>query len=258
MSGTIRDHRPPAPLYAPSDPAAHLESAVWGIEAGAAYITDVTLPYLEAEAIARFGEQTGVGPQVEADKQLDPTGWIMKWSEKAQFDAIFTDGLSLIAHAAIRLLATSTRLRKALEEGDRQMIAALSMLLACEAFMGGYSLDAELRRSTLDEEKRKETSRIARSIGKNHSDFSRARRVCIKAAAGEWQKDPTLLIGKLALKLHGQLLNALVTLPWSFPTLTVHSFPDRHTIRRWLVNAGKDGNLEIPQLARRPGRPRGK
>lgn len=134
----------------PSDLAVHAQNALRNIEAGQPYITDITLRYLEEEAIARFAKQTGMRPDHEPDKRTDRSLWVAKWENEARYADAHIDSLNDIARASVRVLITACQLRGAIEDkGDPQKIAALSMLLICEVLMGGYMLEvfAEMKRA---------------------------------------------------------------------------------------------------------------
>lgn len=138
-----------APFYDdPDDIAWHLkDNAIRNIEAGQPYITEVTLPYLEIEAISRMEKRMGL--MVDApDRRKEPDLWRAKWVCEALCLERHLSGYDPIAQAAVRVLITASKLRAAIDRSDMQMIAALSMLLGCEVFAGGYSLAFEAAKRT--------------------------------------------------------------------------------------------------------------
>lgn len=138
------------PFYdEPDDVVGHLENNVLeNIENGYPEITKVTLPYFEEEAIERIRAQTGHAPTEEPDRRKEGDLWRAKWVCEAQYLERNRHNYNEVARAAIDLLLIASRLRgEILRDADEgpgnpQLVAALSMLLVCRLFEGGYSIKA--------------------------------------------------------------------------------------------------------------------
>lgn len=129
----------------PNDIAHHLrDNAIRNIEAGQPFISEVTLPFFEMEAISRIKKQTNICPENEPNRNRERELWRQKWVCEAQFAERNIYNYEPVAQAAMRVLLTSARLRGAIDDNSApQMIAALSMLLACEVLEGGYVIKFE-------------------------------------------------------------------------------------------------------------------
>lgn len=235
----------------PSDIAQRInDNALRYIEYGEAYISEVTLPYFEAEAIARIKARTMLRPVVEPDKRKEPEHWRAKWVCEAEYAERHMSGYDAVARAAISVLLTASRLRHALEDKtDPERIAALSMLLVCSVFEGGYMLEYEAIKTANEVIEKASTARYKKSIGKEADDHKLARDSCVYLAAQMWKEDETRLIGSVVNDLHQRLLDNHD----KFKTLDLTPAPE--TIKGWLKAAGADGKLSIPEGAQKPGRP---
>lgn len=235
----------------PSDIGAHIENAIHNIEAGQPYITDVTLEYFEEEAIARFAKQTGMRPLHEPDKKKNWALWVSKWANEARHAQPHSNAKSAIVRAAINVLLTACELRAEIEDNENpQKIAALAMLLVCEVLMGGYMLDSELLKRSIEDTEKKKKRVYKQTIGIESEDQKRARNACIAAAKKIWSDDPNRRTGDVATELHKRLLDNLDKLP------SLDLTPKAETIKCWLRAANKNGELAIPEAAQLHGRPR--
>lgn len=234
----------------PSDIAVHAENALRNIAAGQPYITDVTLRYLEEEAIARFAKQTQFRPTYEPDKNKDRDLWCAKWANEASHAQVNMEGLNPVAQASVRVLLGACELRNAIQEnGSPQKIAALSMLLVCEVLMGGYSLEYHATLETKNALKNAKDSAYKKGFGQEQDDMNKARLACIDGAAKRWKENPSILIGTMANALEAGLLQNIEKLP------SLDTVPKAKTIKAWLREAAKVGKLSIPDAAQRRGRP---
>ena len=235
----------------PEDIAHHItDNALRNIEAGQPYITDVTLQYLEDEAIARFAKQTGMRPTHEPDKYKERNLWRSKWENEARHANGHINSLNDVARASVRVLITACQLRGEIEENaDPQKIAALSMLLVCEVFMGGYTLEFQATIQTNEALQKAKKSAYDKGFGQGQDDMDKARLACISGAAKRWKKDPLILISSMADDLKNELFKHREKLP-NLPTI-----PKTMTIKGWLRKAAKDGKLIIPEAAQKRGRP---
>lgn len=235
----------------PSDIAWHLrDNALPSIGAGQPYISDVTLPYLEDQAIARFRELTAYKPIHEPVKGKQPEEWRRKWVCEALAAEAHINALDPIAQAAVRVLLTASRLRGAIEDNDPQKIAALAMLLGCSVFEGGYMIEAEAAKIEHRTLLAKDRATYKKSIGAESEDHKRARKFCILEAEKLWAIDPGMRIGAVSIELNKRLLDKLDKLE------TLDQVQQVDTIRGWLKDAEKAGELAIPAMARRRGRDR--
>lgn len=234
----------------PSDIAVSMENAIRNIDAGAPYITDVTLEYFEAEAIARFAKQTGMQPLVFPEKKQNRSIWLAKWVNVAESIDLNSSTINGMARSSIRVLLAAYRLRREIEINDNpQKIAALSMLLICEVFMGGYMLENESLREAIEGVEQDKARVYKNTIGAEADDQERARKYCINAAAKIWVEQPTRRIGNVSKELHEYLLANLDRLT------TLNLTPKIDTIKGWLKTAALDNKLSIPPGAQMRGRP---
>lgn len=233
----------------PSDIAWRIrDDALPNIEAGQAYITEITLPYLESEAVDKIRARTSYRPVVEVDRRENRELWRQKWVCEALAAEAHLQGIDPIAQAAVRVLLTAARLRGALETNDNpQKIAALSMLLGCAVFEGGYMLEAEATTAALKAAKASKKNAFIAGAGKNNADLKRARDGAVAYAKKTWSAKPDMRIGAMA----DAILSLLVLHKDKFQTL--EAFPKANTIKTWLRNAGADGDLIIPAAAQAPG-----
>nr|WP_315476315.1 hypothetical protein [uncultured Undibacterium sp.] len=236
----------------PNDIAHHLrDNAIRNIQAGQSFISEVTLPFFEMEAISRIKKQTNICPENEPNRNKERELWRQKWVCEAQFAERNIYNYEPVAQAAIRVLLTSARLRSAIDDNSApQMIAALSMLLACEVLEGGYMIKFESIKTENETVIKKEKETYIKSIGAESADQERARQACIVKAKEIWSKYPTKRIGVVAKELYDLLLENIEKLP------TLDLIPAKDTIRGWLKQAGKDGKLYIPEAAQQRGRPK--
>ena len=101
----------------PNEIAHHLrDNAIRNIEAGQSFISEVTLPFFEREAVCRIKKQTDICPTSEPDKRREPELWRQKWVCEAQYAERNINNYEPVAQAAIRVLLTSAKLRSAIDE----------------------------------------------------------------------------------------------------------------------------------------------
>lgn len=111
------------------------------IEAGQACVTEWMLPSLEQEAIARL-RHAGISPIPVPDKRSDPEYWRQRWANEARLQEHDLGGRDAVSCAAVHVLLTAAKLRAAFaENADPQLVAALSMLLICQAIDGGFTVE---------------------------------------------------------------------------------------------------------------------
>lgn len=232
------------------------------IAEGKTPLLDTVIPYLEWEAIHRLRTEGGsVFTSNEPDKYEEPDHWHLWWLNEAshqcsEHDPIGRAGnhLSAIGQAAVNIIMAASGLREAIEDGKPEEAAALGMLLLCEAFHGGYSIEVEAIRATNEAFERASADRVRNTIGKTHADMSKCREACIAKAKRIWSTQP-MLIGKVAEECRQGLLRVIASEPENLPSLTSKDIPDTPTIRAWLREAGSAGKLEIPPEAQKRGRP---
>ena len=252
---TIRDGNAPF-SDDPSDIAERMHEAIRYIEFGEPYMTRTCLPWWEKEAIARIKAQTAARPVVEPDEKTEPELWRSKWVAEAMAIVPHMHTETHLARSAVNVLLTCARLRTALDSGNTHMASALSMLLLCEVFMGGYMSDAELMRSALLTAEEERRQRVANTIGKNHADLEQLRRACVQKARVMWEADPTLRMIEVPKTCREAILNVLAKHPEKLPSMKAKDVPGEDAIKTWLREAGAAGALQIPDAAQKPGRPK--
>lgn len=143
---SVRADAPPKFQVYPEEIAHTLrDNFLHNIEAGDDCMTRLMLPHLEHEAIVRL-HAAGVGPAVESRKHLWPTDDHVRglWVSAARQFPYGQDaaGRDRVTWCAAKVLSTAASLRRELGEGgNRQMVAALSMILICEAIEGGFTAE---------------------------------------------------------------------------------------------------------------------
>lgn len=91
------------------------------------------------------------------------------------------------------------------------------------------------------------THRLVRQeAGKQHG-YLELRKSCIQEASSLWQQNPEIRIGDMTEVLYQKIQD-------DHPE-DIEVSPDISTIRKWLDRADKDGQISIPAIARKRGRP---
>lgn len=235
------------------------ERWIGDIESGAGTISETVLPYLENEAIKRFGNEWTVPKDWRPDKHADFEGWRLWWLKEARENCSRLhpvpkagDHLSLAGESAVNLLVVASELRDAISLRRADLACALGMLLVAEVISGGYSIEVNASKEAADVIRNARESAYRKGIGQKSKDLRTAQSACVEAARTLWEKDTTMRIGEVAGSLRRMLLANLSKLP----TLTQADLPGTDTIKNWLKTADKSGNLKIPATAQRRGRPR--
>lgn len=218
-------------------------------------LIDHIIPRLENEAIsiliqANICNEAYYNPPFSDNSDA----WRVLWVNEAlhqceNFDPVGEAGghLGQAERAAVNVLVSASSLRDALDQGKAEEAAALAMILVSDATVGGLSVE-------LNEviEKHNASKRIAyqKGLGKKNEDYDRMKQVVIKFAKEGWEKDPSILIRKMAS-------DALDHASLKFSEYkTLNDFPKDNTVVAWLRHSDKSGELDIPSCARRAGRPR--
>lgn len=246
-------------VIAPAEIAFYLrERWIGEIDAGHATVADLVLPYLEDEAIGRFGKEWTAPKDRRPDKRKDREAWRGWWLNEARhncdsFSPVPRAGqhLTPIGESAVNLLVIASELRDALETGKAQMACALGMLLISEVIAGGYSIEVEATAAAKVALERAARKPYDAGIGRHAKDLARAKDACIAAAKVAWMKNKSKRIGTVAEELRRMLIGHLDKLP----TLTLADIPGIATVKTWLRDEAKAGKLTIPDGAQRRGRP---
>lgn len=228
------------------------------IESGRSTIAETVLPYLEEEAIKRFGNEWTVPKVWRPDKRKDYEGWRLWWLNEARqncdsFDPVAKAGAHLTpaGESAVNLLVIASELRDALDRDRSELSCALGMLLIAEVISGGYSMEVNATKAAHDAIQAAKFAAYKNGIGKQAGDYRKARAACSAKAKTMWASDSSLRIGAVAKSLREMLTANLEKLP----TLTLADIPGADTIKTWLKEAAEAGDLTIPAAAQRRGRP---
>lgn len=217
---------------------------------GLSPIADELIPVLEWEAIRILRKEIQADLEDMPDARTDPDGWRLWWLNEADHLSYHTgsipdakDHLSPAVRHAVNTLTVASRLRGAMEAGDVEKVAALSILLAMQALQGGYSIEHEAAKRTRDKAQQN-------SILKINKEYAPVEKAVIEKAADLWERSPTMRIGEVVSEISARLKD--VGKRRDIPQ------PTDETIKSWIVDAGNAGKLEIPETARKGGRPKKK
>lgn len=144
-------------------------------------------------------------------------------------------------HHAVNVLTAANALRAAMEAGNVEKVAALSMLLVLDVIQGGYSLELEPAKAARDKA-------LRNGIGKQNSIYAELNRYCVKRADEIWAKSPTKRIGEVIQEILDALFKVKAEKKQDL------MIPTDDKIKDWLKKAQKQGQLEIPPGACRGGR----
>lgn len=217
---------------------------------GLSPIADELIPVLEWKAIRILRQEVQADMEDMPDARTDPDGWRLWWLNEANHLSYHTgsipdakDHLSPAVRHAVNTLTVASRLRGAMEAGDVEKVAALSILLAMQALQGGYSIEHEAAKRTRDKAQQN-------SIGKINSGYARVEEAVIRKAKEIWKSSPEKRIGEVVTEIH-----AAISKRAKADTI---EFPVSETVKQWIVDASKAGKLAIPEAARKGGRPKKK
>lgn len=169
------------------------------IESGRSTIAETVLPYLEEEAIKRFGNEWAVPKDWRPDKRKDYEGWRLWWLNEARqncdrFDPVPKAGAHLTpaGESAVNLLVIASELRDSLDRHRSELSCALGMLLIAEVISGGYSMEVNATKAAHDAIQAAKSAAYKNGIGKRAGDYSKARLACSAAAKAIWAKASTV------------------------------------------------------------------
>lgn len=218
-------------------------------------LIDNIIPRLENESIqilikANICDEAYYNPPFQSDSDAWRGFWLNEALHQCEnFDPVgdAVEHLGQAERAAVNVLVSASALRDALDSGETEKAAALAMILVSDAVIGGLSI--ELKELT---EKHNSSKRVPyeTGIGKKKADFDRMKGAAIAFARTAWKDDPSVLIGNMAS-------NSLDHVSINFSEYkTLEELPKEKTVLGWLRNAGKRGELAIPAVARKGGRPK--
>lgn len=220
------------------------------IREGLSPIADELIPVLEWEAIRILRKEIQAEPEDVPDVRTDPDGWRLWWLNEADHLSYHTgsipdakDHLSPAVRHAVNTLTVASRLRGAMDAGDVEKVAALSILLAMQALQGGYSIEHEAAKRTRDKAQQN-------SILKINKEYAPVEKAVIKKAIDLWERSPAMRIGEVVKEIAARLTE--VGRHRDIPN------PSDETIKGWIVAAEKARKLAIPEAARKGGRPKKK
>lgn len=213
---------------------------------GLSPIADELIPVLEWEAVRILRKEVQADLEDIPDARTDPEGWRLWWLNEANHLSYHTgsipdakDHLSPAVRHAVNTLTAASRLRGAMEAGDVEKVAALSILLAMQALQGGYSIEHEAAKTIRDKAQQN-------SIGKINSGYARVEEAVIRKANEIWKSSPEKRIGEVVTEIHSAISRKAKA--------DAIEFPVSETVKKWIVDAGKAGKLAIPEAARKGGR----
>lgn len=217
---------------------------------GLSPVADELIPVLEWTAIRILRREIHADLEDVPDARTEPEGWRLWWLNEADYLSYHTgsipdakDHLSPAARHAVNTLTVASRLRGAMEAGDVEKVAALSILLAMQALQGGYSIEHEAAKRIRDKAQQN-------SILKINKEYAPLEAAVIKKAGDLWKVSPTMRIGEVVKEIAARLME--VGKRRDIPQ------PSDETIKGWIVDAEKAGKLAIPEAARKGGRPKKK
>jgi hypothetical protein len=227
------------------------------VDQGYSVVIDSVIPHFESQAAWRLRHEWGnAGRKSYPIQGDDYEQWRDWWfTEVSQYcstrDAATDEStpLSTVEQAAINIFIVAFHLRLAIEQGQSEKAAYLGITMLAESLLIGY----ELQHSTaLDDVTAALSSRriaYKKGIGRNHDDFAKAKFYATSAAKRIWECDGTLKISKVAENILADLKSRHEEYSEKF------DMPDEPTVKKWIREAGALGELAIPNIAQRPGRP---
>jgi hypothetical protein len=196
----LRDGSSPLKVYPDEIAFLIADRLLPNIEAGEDAITGRLLPYLEHEAIARL-RHAGIQPTPEPDRKHDPETWRMRWVAEAQYAERRDWGQDQIGRCAAAVLIAASRLRSLIEQkANPQMIAAISMLLICEAVDGGFTIEFLNTQAQRDAVAAKHTP-FARQRGKAKGTLSEKTKLFLDIKKRFPEKGPKAIVEHISLHL---------------------------------------------------------
>lgn len=220
-------------------------------------VLDDFIPGMEIEAASILRKnESSIRCEDEPNRLSDPDAWRMWWMNEAHHlsthygstpDADYS--LPDVSRHAINVLNCASELRTAMASNDVERTALFSALLTVEAIQGGYSMEFDAAKKEIESLRKKRDEIYKKSIGNENEDQKRARKACVAKASELWKANPKMRIGEVANELNRLILENFEKLP----TLDLPPKPD--TIKKWLKEAAKAGDLTIPEGAQKRGAP---
>lgn len=251
----------PAPIPFDVEPEdfAWQRGAEWleELDQGYSMVVDRIIPELERQAALRLYREWSSGrrkdyPNLSDDYVRWRDWWLKEVSQyRAEGDAGL-DGntpLSTVGEAAVNIFIVASQLRRAITQKQAEKASALGMILVAESLLGGYALTCSAAMDAANAMQNSRRVAFENGAGKANDDLAMAKAYAAMEAKHIWERDGMLRIGDVAKGvIEGLKLNKK-GFSENF------DIPDEPTIKKWIREAGKEGGLEIPDGAQRPGRP---
>ncbi|MGA3845167.1 hypothetical protein ACI2S9_16675 [Ralstonia nicotianae] len=227
------------------------------LDQGYSMVVDSIIPYLERQAALRLCREWSRGnrkdyPNLSDDYERWRDWWLKEVSQyRAEGDAGLdgSTALSVVGEAAVNIFIVASQLRFAIAQKQAEKASALGMILVAESLRGGYALTCSAAMDVASAMRSSRYAAFKNGAGKASDDLAMAKAYTEIEAKHIWERDGTLRIGEVAKGVIKGLKLSEKAFSDNF------DIPDEPTIKKWIREADKEGRLEIPNGAQRPGRP---
>lgn len=227
------------------------------LDQGHSMVVDRIIPSLEREAALRLRREWSRGsrknyPSLSDGYEQWRDWWLKEVSQYRAAGNATLDGstsLSAVGEAAVNIFVVASHLRFAIAQKQAEKASALGMTLFAESLLGGYALKHSAAMEAVSAMRNSRRVAFENGAGKANYDLARAKLYTEFEAKCIWERDGTLRIGEVAKGVINGLKLSEKVFSDNF------DIPDEPTIKKWIREAGKEGGLEIPNDAQRPGRP---
>lgn len=228
-----------------------------GIDQGRSVVVDYVIPLFESQAAWRLRhEWASAGHKsypIQGDDYEQWRDWwlseVLQYCSEREAATDESTPLSSVGQSAINIFIVASHLRLAIEQGQSEKAAYLGMTLLAESLLIGYELQHSAALEDVTATRRSRRTAYENGIGKSYDDFEKARFYATSEAKRIWERDRTLKIGEVAKNIITGLKSRDEEFSENF------DIPDEPAVKKWLREAGKRGELEIPNCAQTPGRP---
>lgn len=233
------------------------EELLTAIDQGYSMVIDGLIPRFESQAAWRLRhEWSSAGRKsypIQGDDYEEWRDWwlteVLQYCSKRDAATDESAPLSTAGQAAINIFVVASHLRLAIEQGQSEKAAYLGIALLAESLLIGYELQHSAALDDVTATRRSRRTAYENGIGKSYDDFEKARFFATSEAKRIWERDRTVKIGEVAKNVTADLKARKEEYSEKF------GIPDEQTVKNWIREASKRGELAIPNGAQRPGRP---
>lgn len=227
------------------------------IDQGYSMVIDSLIPRFESQAAWRLRHEWSTAGcksyPIQGDDYEEWRDWwlteVLQYCSRRDVGTDESMPLSTVGQAAINIFIVASHLRLAIEQRQSEKAAYLGIALLAESLLIGYELQHSAALDGITATRRSRRTAYQNGIGKSYEDFEKARFYATSDAKRMWEHDSALKIGEVAKNIIAGLKSRNEEFSENF------DIPDEPTVKNWIREAGKRGELEIPSGAQLPGRP---